>query len=83
MEEIIEKVESEASTWVSPVVVIPKANNEIHMFIDFRKVNQAVICKRYPIPTTQEMLVELNGASVFSKLDLKQGFFQLEFDGNS
>ena len=47
----------------------------VYMCIDLRKVNQAILRERYPIPTMQEMLAELNGAKVFSKLDLKQGFF--------
>ena len=77
-EEIIEPVKGVASKWVSPIVVIPKANNEIRMCIDMRKVNQAIIRERYPIPAMQEMLVELHRSSMFSTLDLQQGFFQLE-----
>ena len=82
-EEIIEPVEGVASKWVSPIAVIPKANNEIRMCINLRKVSQAIIRERYPIPTMQEMLVELNGSSIFLKLDLKQGFFQLELEESS
>ncbi|XP_032222562.1 uncharacterized protein K02A2.6-like [Nematostella vectensis] len=82
-EDIIEPVEGVASRWVSPIVVIPKEKVEIRMCIDLRKFNQAVLRERYPIPTMQEMLVELNGATVFSKLDLKQGFFQLELEEES
>ena len=79
----MEKKEGVASTWVSPIVVIPQDNNEILMCIDLRKLNQAVFCERYPIPTMPGMLVELNNTRVFSKLDLKLRFFQLEFDENS
>ena len=71
-EDIIETVEGVASKWVSPIVVVPVTDNDIRMCIDLRKVNQAVIREKYPIPTMQEMLAELNGAKVSSKLDLKQ-----------
>ena len=82
-EDIIETVEGVASKWVSPIVVVPVTDNDIRMCIDLRKVNQAVIREKYPITTMQEMLAELNGAKVSSKLDLKQGFFQLELETES
>ncbi|XP_048586200.1 uncharacterized protein K02A2.6-like [Nematostella vectensis] len=82
-EDIIESVEGVGSRWVSPIVVVPKSDGDLRMCIDFRKVNEAIIRERYPIPTMQEMLAALNGSKVFSKLDLKQGFFQLELDKES
>ena len=69
MEDIIKPIEGVASKWASPILVVPKANNDIRMCIDLRKVNQAIIRERYLIPT------ELNRAKVFSKLTLKQEFF--------
>ena len=50
------------------------------MCIDMRQANKAIVRERYPIPSVQEMLVEVNGAKVFSKLDLRQGFFQCELE---
>ncbi|XP_048584822.1 uncharacterized protein K02A2.6-like [Nematostella vectensis] len=82
-EDIIESVEGVGSRWVSPIVVVPKSDGDLRMCIDFRKVNEAIIRERYTIPTMQEMLAALNGSKVFSKLDLKQGFFQLELDKES
>jgi hypothetical protein len=57
--------------WVSPLVVAPKSSGEIRVCVDMRQVNTAVIRERNPIPTVEESLQELNGAAVFSKLDLK------------
>ncbi len=48
-----------------------------------RQVNTAVIRERYPIPTVEESLQDLNGAAVFSKLDLKWGYHQIELDEKS
>ena len=75
-ENIIEHVEGDGSTWVSPIVIVPKSNGEFRMCIDRRQTNKAIVLERYTIPTVQEMLVEMNGAKVFSKLDLRQGCFQ-------
>ena len=58
------------------------SNGEVRMCIDMRQANKAIVCERSPIPTVQEMLVEMNGATVFSKLDLK-GFFQCELEPGS
>ena len=76
-EDIIEPVEGVGSRWVSPIVIVPKANGEVRMCIDMRQANKAIVRERYPITTVQEMLAEMNGAKVFSKLDLGQGFFSV------
>lgn len=62
-----------------------KPSGEVRICIDMCQANKAIIRERYPIPTVQEMLAEINGARsrVFSKLDLKQGFFQCELDPDS
>ena len=51
---------------MSPIVIVPKSNGEVRMCIDVRQANKAIVRERYPIPTVQEMLVEMNGAKVFS-----------------
>ena len=48
-----------------------------------RRVNTAVIRERYPIPTIEEILQDLTGACVFSKLDLRWGYHQIELDEQS
>ena len=82
-EDIIEPVEGVGSRWVSPIVIVPKSNGEVRMCIEMRQANKAIVRERYPIPTVQEMLEEMNGAKVFSKLDLRQGFFQCELETGS
>ena len=80
--DIIEKV-SGPTPWVSPLVDVPKSSGEIRVCVDMRQVNTAVIRERYPIPTIEESLQDLNGAAVFSKLDLKWGYHQIELDEKS
>jgi hypothetical protein len=48
-----------------------------------RRANEAVIRERYPIPTTEEVLQDLNGSAVFSKLDIKMAYHQSELDTQS
>ena len=80
--DIIETV-SGPTPWVSPLVVVPKSSGEIRVCVDMRQVNTAVLRERYPIPTIEESLQDLNGAAVFSKLDLKWGYHQIELDEKS
>ena len=48
-----------------------------------RRVNEAIERERHPIPTIEEVLHDLNGSTVFSKLDLKWGFHQVELETES
>ena len=69
--------------WVNPVVIVPKNNGEIRLCIDMRQANRAIMRRRYPIPTVDEVLHTMNGSKVFSKLDLKWGYHQLELSPES
>ena len=80
--DIIEPVEG-PTLWVSPVVVVPKPNSDIRLCVDMGRANKAIQRERYPIPTVDEVLQSLNQSTVFSKLDLKWGYHQLEIDPNS
>ena len=64
--------------WVNPVVVVPKSQGDIHLCIHMRRANKAILRELHPIPTVDEILQSLNGSRVFSKLDLRWGFHQLE-----
>jgi len=74
--DIIESVKDPAR-WISPVVIVPKPSGEIRLCVDMRRANEAVIRVRHPMPTFDELLLEMNGSTVFSKLDLKMGYHQL------
>ncbi|XP_015755918.1 PREDICTED: uncharacterized protein LOC107335405 [Acropora digitifera] len=80
--DIVERVDGSTS-WVSPVVVAPKSEGDIRLCVDMRKANQAIIRERIPIPTVDEVVENLNGSAVFSKLDLRLGFHQIELDEES
>ncbi|MES9882663.1 MAG: RNase H-like domain-containing protein [Sedimenticola sp.] len=77
--DIIEKVVEGATPWCSPIVVAPKPKSpdEIRICVDMRKANQAIGRERHITPTIDDLITELNGAKVFSTIDLKNGFHQI------
>lgn len=80
-EGIIEK--TDASPWVSNIVVVEKSNGQIRLCVDLREVNKAVIPDRHPTPTVDELAAEIQGARFFSKLDMKSGYLQFELEESS
>ena len=63
--------------WVSPVVIIPKNDDTVRLCVDMRMPNRAIKRERYPSPTVDDLIHTLNGATVFSKFDLRSGYHQL------
>ena len=77
---VIECIEG-PTPWVSPIVVAPKPKSpgKVRVCVDMRRVNKAIKRECHVTPTVKEIIGDLNGAKVFSKLDLNQGYNQLEF----
>ena len=80
--DIIEKVGG-PSSWVSPVVVVPKPSGDIRLCVDMRQAHMAVKRERFPIPTIDEVLQDLNQNKFFSKLDLTSAYHQIELSPES
>ena len=82
--DIIEKVDG-PTPWVSPIVTPPKRNNpdEIRICVDMRNANKAICRERHTCPTIDDLIHRLNGATVFSKLDLNKGYHQIELNDAS
>ena len=80
--DIIEKIEG-PTTWLNPVVPAPKPNGEIRLCLDMRQTNRAVIREGHIIPKIEDILTELYGATIFSKIDLKEGYHQIMLNEES
>jgi len=65
------------SAWSSPVVLVPKHNGKWRMCVDYRKLNQVTEKDAYSLPLIDEIFDGLNGATVFSTLDLYSGYHQI------
>ena len=82
-DDINKRVEKPTS-WVSPVVITPKRfSNEIRLNVDMREANKAIPRTHTVMPTLDDIINELNGATVFSHLDMNHGYDQLELKENS
>ena len=83
--DIIEAVQDESTDWVSGLVVAPKHNNpsEVRVCGEYRQANKAIKRERHPIPTVDELLQDMSGATKFSKVDLKAGYHQILLDKES
>ena len=83
-QDLIERVDG-PTPWVSPLVTPPKPGQpgQIRICLDARLVNRAIQRTRYVTPTLDDIIHDLNGAKVFSKMDLKQAYKQLELHPDS
>ena len=66
-----------SSPWASPLHMVPKANGEWRPCGDYRRLNQRTIADKYPIPLISDCTAKLFGSSIFSKIDLIRGYFQV------
>ena len=76
---VVERIEG-PTPWVSPIVVAPKPKSpgKVRVCVDMRQANQAIKRECHVTPTIKEIIGDLNSAKVFRKLDLNQGYNQLE-----
>ncbi len=80
--DIIEKVDG-PTPWVSPIVTVPKKSGGVRICVDMREANKAILREKHITPTLDDLIADLNGATVFSKLDLRAGYHQLELHPDS
>ncbi|XP_062535563.1 uncharacterized protein K02A2.6-like [Armigeres subalbatus] len=71
------------TSWVSPLVVVGKTNGDVRLCLDLRRVNEAVLRERHPMPVEDEYLARLGRKMIRSKLDIREAFLQVELETES
>ncbi|UYV72292.1 K02A2.6-like [Cordylochernes scorpioides] len=73
-------VQPSESPWSSPVVLVKKKDGSWRFCVDYRKLNKVTKKDVYPLPRNDDVLDSLTGAKLFSSMDLRTGYWQIEID---
>ncbi|GAB2303215.1 hypothetical protein Dimus_038375 [Dionaea muscipula] len=78
LQELLEKgfIRPSVSLWGAPVLFVKKKGS-MRLCIDYREINKATMKNKYPLPRIDDLFDQLQGAQVFSKIDLRSGYHQL------
>ncbi|GJU96827.1 putative reverse transcriptase domain-containing protein [Tanacetum coccineum] len=79
LQELSEKgfIRPSSSPWGAPVLFVKKKDGSFRMCIDYRELNKLTVKNRYPLPRIDDLFDQLQGSSVYSKIDLRSGYHQL------
>ncbi|GAU10302.1 hypothetical protein TSUD_418910, partial [Trifolium subterraneum] len=79
LEELLEKkfIRPSVSPWGAPVLLVKKKEGTMRLCIDYRQLNKVTIKNKYPLPRIDDLMDQLVGACVFSKIDLRSGYHQI------
>jgi hypothetical protein len=79
LEELLKKgyIHPSVSPWGSQVLFVKNKYGTLRLFIDFRQLNKVIIKKKYALPRIDDSFDQLQGASIFSKIDLRSGYCQV------
>ena len=65
------------SPWSAPVLFNRKKDGTLYLCIDYRGLNQCTIKNKYPIPRIDELLDWLHGSQIYTKIDLRLGYYHI------
>ena len=79
LEELLKKgfIRSSVAPWGAPVLFVKKKDGSLRLCVDYRQLNKLIIKNKYPLPRIDDLLDQLAGVAVFSKIDLRTGYHQL------
>ncbi|GJY29756.1 hypothetical protein Tco_0405523 [Tanacetum coccineum] len=66
-----------SSPWGAPALFVEKKDGSFRMCIDYRDLSKPTVKNRYPLPRIDDLFDQLQGSSVYSKIDLRSGYHQL------
>ena len=84
LEELLSKgfIRPSISPWGAPVLFVKKKDESLRLCIDYRQLNKITIHNQYPLRRIDELLDQLQGSRVYSKIDLRSGYHQLRVREN-
>ena len=76
LQELLDKgfIRPIVSSWGAPVLFVKKKDGSMRLCIDYRELNKVTIMNKYPLPRIDDLFEQLQGACVFSKIDLHSGY---------
>ncbi|TYK11960.1 ty3-gypsy retrotransposon protein [Cucumis melo var. makuwa] len=79
LQELLDKgfLRLSVSPWGAPVLFVKKKDGSMCLCIDYRELNKVTVKNKYPLPRIDDLFDQLQGAIVFSKIDLRSGYHQL------
>ncbi|GJS40895.1 putative reverse transcriptase domain-containing protein [Tanacetum coccineum] len=79
LKELYEKgfIRPSSSPWGAPVLFVKKKDGSFQMCIDYQELNKLTVKNRYPLPRIDDLFDQLQGSSVYLKIDLRSGYHQL------
>ncbi|GKC09321.1 putative reverse transcriptase domain-containing protein, partial [Tanacetum coccineum] len=66
-----------SSLWGAPILFVKKKDGSFRMCIDYRELNELTVINCYPLPRIDDLFDQLQGSSIYSKIDLRSGYHQL------
>ncbi|WVZ80697.1 hypothetical protein U9M48_028154 [Paspalum notatum var. saurae] len=67
-----------SSAWAFPILFVDKKDGSRRMWVDYKALNDVTIKNKYPLPRIDDLFDQLQGACVFSKIDLRSGYHQMK-----
>ncbi|GJV86397.1 putative reverse transcriptase domain-containing protein [Tanacetum coccineum] len=79
LQELMDKgfIRPSSSPWGAPVLFVKKKDGSFRMCIDYRELNKLTVKNRYPLPRIEDLFDQLQGSSIYSKINLRSGYHQL------
>ena len=79
LQELLDKgfIRPSVSPWGAPILFVKKKDGTLRMCIDYRQINKETVKNKYPLSRIEDLFFQLKGEGVFSKIDLRSGYYQL------